>query len=142
MGTKKAEALRRVGCWDNPEKERELSLEETNERVNARDDYKKWSLLEEVSWRQESRELWLKEGDRNTGFFHKMANSHRRRNAINKIRVEGDWLIDDNAIQKGVVETFKSLLSESGGWRPAFPNIPMEVVGEEDSERLKNTFYE
>ena len=55
MGTKKAEALRRVGFWDNLEKERELSLEETEERVKARDDYKRWSFLEEVSWRQKSR---------------------------------------------------------------------------------------
>ena len=51
MGTKKAEALHRVGCWNNLEKERELSLEEYEERVKARGDYKRWSLLEEVSWR-------------------------------------------------------------------------------------------
>ena len=121
MGTKKAQALHRVGYWDNQEKERELSLEKTEERVKAKDDYKKWSLLEEVSWRQKSRELWLKVGDRNTGFFHKMANSHRRRNGINKIRVDGNWLIDDNAIQRGVEDTFKRLLSESGGMTPCFP---------------------
>ena len=94
VGTKKAEALHRVGCWDNLEKERELSLEEFEERVKARDDYKRLSLLEEVSWRQKPRELWLKEGDRNTGFFHKMANSH----TINKIKVNGIWLTEDNAI--------------------------------------------
>ena len=86
--TKKAEALYRVGCWDNIEKERELSLEEFEERVIARDDYKRWSLLEEVSWRQKSRELWLKEGDRNISFFHKMANSHKRRNAIKKKKLK------------------------------------------------------
>ena len=49
VGTRKAEALHRVGCWDNLEKERELFLKEFEERAKARDDYKMWSLLEEVS---------------------------------------------------------------------------------------------
>ena len=141
MGTKKAEALLRVGFRDNLEKERELSLEEFEKRVKARDDYKKWSLLEEVSRRQKSRELWLKEGDRNTGFFHKMANSHRRRNSINKIKVNGNWVTEDNA-KKGVVDTFKGLLFESRGWCLAFPNIPIEVLGVEDACRLEDRFSE
>ena len=41
VGTRKAEALHRVGCWDNLEKERELSLEECEERAKAKDDYKR-----------------------------------------------------------------------------------------------------
>ena len=142
VGTRKVEALLRGGCWDNLEKERELSLEEFEERAKARDDYKRWSLLEEVSWRHNSRELWLKEGDRNTGFFHKMANSHRRRNAINKIKINGIWLTNDNAIQKGIVDAFKGLLLEPGGWRLAFPNIPMEVLGTEDVDSLEVRFSE
>ena len=35
-----------------------------------------------------SRELWLKEGDKNTGFFHRMANAHRRNNSLEKIQWE------------------------------------------------------
>ena len=49
VGTIKAEALHRVSCSDNLEKERELSLEESEKRPQTRDDYKRWSLLEEVS---------------------------------------------------------------------------------------------
>ena len=50
--TKKKEALRRVSFWDDLE-----SLEEAKEREKARDDYKKWVEMEEVSWRQKSREI-------------------------------------------------------------------------------------
>ena len=97
-------------------------------------------MLEEVSWRQKSRELWLKEGDRNTRFFHKMANSHRRVNAINKIKINGSWLIEDNVIQKGIVDMSKGLLSELGGWRPTFPNIPLEVLGTKNAGSLEVRF--
>ena len=50
-------------------------------------DFKRWALLEEVHLRQKSREIWLKEGDRNTGFFHRMVNSHKRGNHIIKIKI-------------------------------------------------------
>lgn len=52
----------------------------------------------------------MKKGDRNTSCFHKMTNSHKRGNAINKIRINGAWLTDDNVIQKGIVEAFHNQL--------------------------------
>ena len=47
----KKEALSRISFWDDVEKEKELSLEEADEREKAREDYKKWVDLEEVFWR-------------------------------------------------------------------------------------------
>ena len=66
-------------------------------------------ILGETSWRHKSREIWLKEGDKNTGFFHRMANSHRRRNNINKIKIDGRWLTVDNEIRHEIVDNGKHL---------------------------------
>ena len=82
-------ALSKVAAWDDLENQRSLSLAEAKARLAAMENFKKWSVMEETSWRQKSREIWLKEGDRNTSFFHKMANSHNRRNNIERIWIKG-----------------------------------------------------
>ena len=87
--------------WDAKEKISRLSLEELEARDEAREDYKKWVGLEEIMWRQKSREVWLKEGDRNTDFFHKMVNAHRRRNNVDRIKINGAWLTEENGIREG-----------------------------------------
>ncbi|XP_074274046.1 uncharacterized protein LOC141597480 [Silene latifolia] len=48
---------------------------------------------EERFWRQRSRALWLKDGDKNTKFFHTRAGERKSKNHIAK-------LIDDNGIQR------------------------------------------
>ena len=42
-------ALDKVVLWDAQEKLRSLSLEELEARKEAKGDYKKWALMEEIS---------------------------------------------------------------------------------------------
>ena len=51
------------------EEVRELTVEEAKVKKEAKDSFKKWVTLEEIHWRQKSRETWLKADDRNTSFF-------------------------------------------------------------------------
>ena len=88
----KKSALKKVVTWDDIESQRPLSASELGERLLAIEDFKKWLIMEETSWRQKSREIWVKEEDRNTWFFHRMANAHKIRNTIERIRIRGEWL--------------------------------------------------
>ena len=118
-------ALEQMEYWDAKEKINRLSLEELEARNEAREEYKKWVLLEEITWRQKSREVWLKEDDRNTGFFHKMANAHRRRNNVDKIKINRAWLTEENDIREGIVNAFKMLLSNPGNGALLFPGCSL-----------------
>uniref|UniRef100_A0A2N9IGZ4 Reverse transcriptase domain-containing protein n=1 Tax=Fagus sylvatica TaxID=28930 RepID=A0A2N9IGZ4_FAGSY len=67
----------------------------------------------ELMWRQKSRETWLKDGDRNSKFFHISAVLRRRKNSIDAIRGEdGIWIVNLSEIRDFVVGNFKHLFTE------------------------------
>ncbi|RVW77035.1 Guanine nucleotide exchange factor SPIKE 1 [Vitis vinifera] len=133
-------ALGRVSFWDDQERQRTLNEQELEARKEAKEEFKKWAIMEEISWRQKSRQIWLKEGDKNTGFFHKMANSNSRRNCLKKIKVRGVWLSDEQDIQRGVVRAYQDLLSDPGGWHPSMSSLEFDSIGREEAARLEEMF--
>ena len=54
-----------------------LSLKDQTRRTQIKGEIAHLASLEEISWRQKSRFLFVKEGDNNTRFFHRDANSHK-----------------------------------------------------------------
>ena len=103
---------------DVKEGEHGLSEVELGERAVLRSQIQNLLLLEEVSWRQKSRMLCIKEGDNNTKFFHKMANSWRRYSHISMLEVNGDIYEDEYEMANQAVQFYKNLYKESEEWRP------------------------
>ena len=116
------------------------SAREREERMVAIEDFKKWVIMEEISWRQKSREIWLKEGDRNIGLFHKMANSCRKRNNIDRIHIGGDWLNGIEEVRTGIVNAFKVLLSDPGDWRASLEGLNFSRLNDIEAIRLEVPF--
>ena len=54
-----------------------LTQEDRARRSVVKSDIDYLAFLEEISWRQNSKTLFIKEGYNNTRFFHRIANSHR-----------------------------------------------------------------
>ncbi|XP_074265047.1 uncharacterized protein LOC141587463 [Silene latifolia] len=69
---------------------------------------------EEQYWRQRSRALWLKDGDRNTKFFHLRAGERKRKNHIHKLIDDTGVVREGNeAIACVANDYFRSLFSTS-----------------------------
>ena len=83
--------------------------------------------------------MWLKECGKNTGFFHRMANSNRR-NCLEKIKINENWLTEEQEIQRGVVRAFQNLVMNPGGWRPSLNGLEFDRIGVEEAVRLKEVF--
>ena len=68
--------------------------------------------LEEISWRQKSKALFIKERDNNTRFFHRLANSHRRTTQIRGVEVEGALYEDESEVTNPIVDFYRKLYQE------------------------------
>ncbi|XP_027166343.1 uncharacterized protein LOC113766338 [Coffea eugenioides] len=67
---------------------------------------------EELYWSQKSRSKWLKEGDRNTAYFHTTVKAKRRRNTISTLeKQDGTWCKTEEEIEVELSQYYKDLFT-------------------------------
>lgn len=79
----------RIRGLDLLEEFKSLSAMERFEREMWKKEFLKVALSEEILWKQRSQVNWLKKGDRNTKFFHKMAFHRKISNVIYGLSING-----------------------------------------------------
>ena len=77
--------------------------------------------------------LHLREGDANTKFFHRMANSNRRNNGIESLMVNGILSSDQGMITDCITQFFMNLYSKQQVDQPflevlVFPRISGDIA--------------
>lgn len=93
-------------------------------------------LREEVFWYQKSRVDWIACGDRNTSFYHAMAQSNRRRSFIRKLKVgvSNSWCEDQEVLRDCAVSYFKNLFtSEEHSVNDSFLSCIPQMISDEQN---------
>jgi hypothetical protein len=134
--------LEELRVLDSLEVERGLDSEDLLRRNSIASDLERTILLEEISWRQKSKVLWLKAGDKCTKFFHQIASSNRRSNSIESLSVNGSVTFDHQAIRDHIVQFYESFFSKQHNWRPKLDGIAFNSLSPEEAAQLELPFEE
>ncbi|KAL6224666.1 hypothetical protein ACLB2K_003521 [Fragaria x ananassa] len=85
-----------------------------SEELTAHDALSNALLVQENFWADKAKVRWVKEGDRNTGYFHTLAKIRRSRSFITSLRVGDDLVEDVNSLRDHVVRHFTTAFSDDG----------------------------
>jgi hypothetical protein len=123
---------------DEISREIELIQGEEPSGVNSSKEAKLQADLNCWLSRKKSREIMLKDGDRNSRYFHISAVVRRRKNSIDTIRgEEGVWLVKLLDIREFVVSNFQKLFSEEDVYFPQdLENLVCPAISVSENERL------
>jgi hypothetical protein len=119
-----------------------LGSEEVAKKGEASRELEPCFLMEEVSWRQKSKILWLKEGDKCTKYFHSMANSHRRFNSIDSLMIEGNLSNNQAKISEDIVKFYQKIFEEHCQCRLRVDGLVFDQILEHEACWLEREFKE
>ncbi|XP_041001642.1 uncharacterized protein LOC121247343 [Juglans microcarpa x Juglans regia] len=86
-----------------------------HEYLRTKADLKLWENREELRLAQQAKKKWLKEGDRNSKFFHAVVSQRRRASVVSKMTLPNGVVLDSQeAIHNATVDYFQTFLTGEG----------------------------
>jgi hypothetical protein len=140
MGVRKNQLMFDLNEMDAVAELRPLTGEEYEKKALIAADLERTALLDEISWRQKSKALWLREGDKNTKFFHRIANSNRRYNSISTLSINGELSTNPAAISDHITLFYDRLFTEEESQRPLLDGLDFSMISDEDVAWLELSF--
>ena len=86
--------------------------------------------------RQKSRSKWIKEGDGNTSYFHKIINFSRRRNALRGLHIEGSWVDKPAVVKAAILQHFQGRFAEPSLNRPNLDGVSFNVLSSNQRDMM------
>ena len=96
LNERKKSILNEIANIDAVKQEGILTFELSAQRALRKGELKELILREEIHWRQKARVKWVKEGDCNSKFFHKVANGRRNRKFIKFFKNESGLVLNNS----------------------------------------------
>ena len=142
MKMQKAQLLEDIQNLDKKEEMGRLTDEEAGRRLSLKEEFQRTLREEEIMWRQRLRCKWLKEGDKNTKFFHGMASQRKIINRISSLLDEDRRLERNEEIIEHIKQYFIKLYSKERSKRPSLDNMQFVKLHEERMQWLERKFEE
>lgn len=108
----------------------------------TKQDYVTITSLKEIKWKQKAKVQWLREGDKNTKFFHRIASSRRNTNFIHNLVEENGNEVNASDLHNHITSYFMNLCKDQGIKRPKLEGLEFKRLSVEKRKWLKRPFEE
>jgi len=104
LDTKMADLVDKVKRLDEKQQQQCLTFADIYESLDLKKEFSKVCNWIDIFWRHRAKKHWIEEEDRNTKFFHRMANSRRKFNAIHNIKVDDEYHVESSSIKYAITQ--------------------------------------
>lgn len=108
---------------ENAEGNLGLSIIGRERKNNIKLEFSNKLNMEVISWKQKTREKWLKDGNKNTRYFHSLANYRRSVNYVEELLIGETSIAGNIEMWEEAYNYFHNMFTEEYSQRPKLRNL-------------------